>query len=263
DGFPLDEVVTNLKYLKEKILKSIKNSTDLVYKTDFSDDVSVTLGSVADRKKAWHIATGSLVKKLDIEIKVELLQAGNAILLTTTYIYPGIDKIKIAQQVTTLSSIIIKPYVNTFHTDPEESFYMLPQEMLLTLPMELSNLWMIADDIDNYLRYLFTKEIEEEIAEEITEETKKTEIGKIAFVSDRDGNWEIYVMNADGSEQTRLTNDPALDGCPIWSPDGKKIAFVSERDTESEDPEIYIMNADGLSLIRLTKSYGHDLFPNW
>ncbi len=173
EGYPLDEVITELKYLKEKVIKSTLNSTDLVYKTDFSDDVSITLGSLADRKKAWHIATGSLAKKLDIEIKVELLQAGNAILLTTTYIYPNVSEIKIAQKITTLSSITIKPYLNSFHTDPEESFYMLPQEMLLTLPIELSNLWMIADDIDNYLRYLLIKEIGEEIAEETEEIVEK------------------------------------------------------------------------------------------
>src|SRR5207302_2193555 len=54
--------------------------------------------------------------------------------------------------------------------------------------------------------------------------------GKIAFVSDRDGNFEIYVMDADGSNQTRLTNNPAHDGEPAWSPDGAKIVFVSQRD---------------------------------
>jgi Tol biopolymer transport system component len=46
---------------------------------------------------------------------------------------------------------------------------------------------------------------------------------KIAFTSDRDGNWEIYVMNAqDGSNQTNLTIDPATDEFPSWSPDGTK-----------------------------------------
>ena len=53
---------------------------------------------------------------------------------------------------------------------------------------------------------------------------------KIAFSSDRDGNFEIYVMNADGSEQTRLTDNSASDQEPAWSPDGRRIAFVSSRD---------------------------------
>jgi len=87
--------------------------------------------------------------------------------------------------------------------------------------------------------------------------------GEIAFVSDRDGNNEIYVMNPDGSGLTRLTNHPARDGSPDWSPDGQRIAFASNRD--GPDPqncgrigqpscgwETYVMNADGSGLTRLT-----------
>jgi Tol biopolymer transport system component len=68
--------------------------------------------------------------------------------------------------------------------------------------------------------------------------------GRIAFVSDRDGHSEIYVMNADGSQQTRLTNtaQEAHNDFPAWSPDGQKIAFVSDR---GGNTEIYVMNADG------------------
>jgi Tol biopolymer transport system component len=49
-------------------------------------------------------------------------------------------------------------------------------------------------------------------------------------------------MNSDGSEQPRLTHNPARDFAPAWSPDGRKIAFASTRDG---NPEIYVMNADG------------------
>jgi TolB protein len=52
---------------------------------------------------------------------------------------------------------------------------------------------------------------------------------KIAFMSRRDGNWEIYVINPDGSGLRRLTNDPAEDGLPTWSPDGRVLAFISNR----------------------------------
>ncbi len=45
-------------------------------------------------------------------------------------------------------------------------------------------------------------------------------VARIAFQSLRDGNYEVYVMDADGSNQTRLTNNPAFDGVPVWSPDG-------------------------------------------
>ncbi len=52
---------------------------------------------------------------------------------------------------------------------------------------------------------------------------------QVAFMSRREGNWEIYVINTDGSDLQRLTNDPAEDGLPAWSPDGNAIAFVSNR----------------------------------
>jgi TolB protein len=58
-------------------------------------------------------------------------------------------------------------------------------------------------------------------------------------------------MNADGTGQTRLTNNPSWDDSPSWSPDGNKIAFDSARDGNGE---IYIMNADGTGQTRLTNN---------
>ena len=83
---------------------------------------------------------------------------------------------------------------------------------------------------------------------------------RIAFASDRDGNWEIYVMNADGTAQTRLTNDAADDQNPAWSPDGSKIAFQSDR--YGSGYRIYVMNADGTAQTRLT-GVGYDENPAW
>ena len=67
-------------------------------------------------------------------------------------------------------------------------------------------------------------------------------------------------MTADGSEPIILTNNRARDWYPTWSPDGKKIAFVSDRDGNDE---VYAMNADGTGQINLTESNGRDYAPAW
>lgn len=71
---------------------------------------------------------------------------------------------------------------------------------------------------------------------------------KIAFMSMRDGNWEIYVVNSDGTGLKRLTKDPAIDGLPTWSPDGSYIAFLSNRGGEWA---IWAIRPDGSGLRRL------------
>lgn len=83
---------------------------------------------------------------------------------------------------------------------------------------------------------------------------------QIVFTSTRDGNYEIYVMDADGTNQTRLTNNPAFDRCPLWAPNGQKIFFLSNRDGNFE---IYVMNRDGTNQINLTNNSAYDGFPPW
>jgi TolB protein len=84
---------------------------------------------------------------------------------------------------------------------------------------------------------------------------------RLVFESNRTGNWDIYTMKPDGTDLVRLTTDPAADVGPIWSPDGKRILFGSERD--ASDPEIYVMNADGSDQRRLTRQPGDDSHPHW
>jgi dipeptidyl aminopeptidase/acylaminoacyl peptidase len=84
--------------------------------------------------------------------------------------------------------------------------------------------------------------------------------GKIAFTSVRDGNPEIYTMNADGSNQTNISNDAATDEAPAWSLDGSKVVFTRFQDNNNE---IYTMNADGSNQARLTFTATHEIEPVW
>jgi Tol biopolymer transport system component len=85
---------------------------------------------------------------------------------------------------------------------------------------------------------------------------------RIAFSSDRDGNFEIYVMPADGGQPTRLTNTAAEDDSPAWSPDGTHIVFESDRDLPGTT-DIYVMGADGSSPVRLTATITEERDPSW
>jgi Tol biopolymer transport system component len=80
---------------------------------------------------------------------------------------------------------------------------------------------------------------------------------RVAFVTDRDGNWEIYTMNPDGTDQRRLTNTPEDESSPTYSPDGQKIAYVTE--PVGTNPEISVMSADGSGRKRLASGN----WPSW
>jgi len=85
---------------------------------------------------------------------------------------------------------------------------------------------------------------------------------KIAFVTDRNGNPEIYSMTLAGTSQKRLTNNPALDRDPVWSGDSANIAFTSNR-IAANNFEIFRMKANGTLQTRLTTSVGADQSPTW
>ena len=87
-----------------------------------------------------------------------------------------------------------------------------------------------------------------------------TVCGRIAFVSTRPGNDDIFTMNPDGTRVIDVTRSPADDSDPAWSRDCSRIAFVSDR---SGNPDIYVMNTDGTGLRRVTSGPADDTQPTW
>ena len=83
---------------------------------------------------------------------------------------------------------------------------------------------------------------------------------RILYVSERDGNAEIYIMEESGNKKTRLTFNDVRDHQPTWSPDGKRIAFVSEQDGDSD---IFTMNDSGGDQTRITNNDQEDVEPRW
>ncbi|HEV7364961.1 MAG TPA: hypothetical protein VGN76_03865, partial [Gemmatimonadales bacterium] len=83
---------------------------------------------------------------------------------------------------------------------------------------------------------------------------------RIAFQSERVGRLQIYIMNADGSAQTQLTNTAGFNAVPSWSPDGGQIMFASTRDGNYE---LYVMNPDGSAQTRLTTTPEDESWPAW
>jgi Tol biopolymer transport system component len=82
----------------------------------------------------------------------------------------------------------------------------------------------------------------------------------IVFVSNRDGNANVYVMDADGSNQHALTHSVATDNQPEWSPNGRWIAFVSNR---AGQVDLYVIHPNGTGLRRLTRNPGVESGPTW
>ncbi|SVB06781.1 uncharacterized protein METZ01_LOCUS159635 [marine metagenome] len=85
-------------------------------------------------------------------------------------------------------------------------------------------------------------------------------IARIAFVSDKDGNWDIWLINPDGSNLKNLTSNPSLDSHPSWSPDGQNITFYYDRDGNKN---IYSMDQDGNNIKQLTLNSKSNHSPSW
>ena len=89
--------------------------------------------------------------------------------------------------------------------------------------------------------------------------TRVAETGRIAFgASGRGGNIDVYAIDPSGSGLRRLTDHAAFDACPAYSPDGRRIAFCSDR---SGSYQVWTMAADGSGQRQVTKSPYPALFP--
>lgn len=88
---------------------------------------------------------------------------------------------------------------------------------------------------------------------------KAPKTAKIVFTSFQGGNLDIYIMNPDGSGQVRLTQHPAEDHQPTWSPTGEQILFVSAR--QDSVPDLFLMNADGTDIRKVFKDTVHRTSP--
>jgi Tol biopolymer transport system component len=89
--------------------------------------------------------------------------------------------------------------------------------------------------------------------------SRKQYISAQGFIENPD--WNIFIMNADGSKPVQLTNDLANELEPAWSPDSAKIAFVS--DSNGKNADVYVMNADGSNITQLTNDSSNEFGPSW
>lgn len=88
--------------------------------------------------------------------------------------------------------------------------------------------------------------------------------GQIAFHSKRTGTYQIYTMNADGSNQTQLTFSEDSAAYPIWSPNGRQIVFTAFVGGDLDgNEEVFVINADGTNQRNLSNHPAYDSFPDW
>ena len=94
----------------------------------------------------------------------------------------------------------------------------------------------------------------------ITTLAKAPTTAKVAFSSNRDGNWDIWTMNPDGSDPVNLTQNAAPDFSPVWSPTGEQILFVSFREGGES---LYLMDADGNNIERVLDNWHSRSSATW
>jgi len=146
--------------------------------------------------------------------------------------------------------------------EPSQTCAMLEQSGATCTGAEIERDGLIITARDRYASHAYVLAIIEAIQKQsAAPPLDQGDEGLIAFVSTRDGNGEIYTVNADGSNPRRLTNYREWDGFPTWSPDGTQIAYYSY--LNAKNWVIKIMDADGSNVRRLTDNGACDGAPSW
>jgi alpha-tubulin suppressor-like RCC1 family protein/WD40 repeat protein len=119
-------------------------------------------------------------------------------------------------------------------------------------------------EVTGGIRDLDSDSLEAPVAVEFTSAAALATTGEISFTSrGPNGSSEIFVMNLDGSGVRQLTDHPAQDEAATWSPDGTRLAFLSDRDRPNTgNMDVYVMNDDGSGVTRLT-TVGNVVLPAW
>lgn len=177
DDFPLEECVAQLEDLTSQIVLSQNRSIEsidydaylVVGNSHSRHQLSTTLGSIGALYAAFGRLAGILDEVLKIETTTEVVKvataAGNAALFYSgTYSIEGLaEGIKVFTRVATPIAIVVDLHKVLEYGNPEEAYYSIPQEMMLALPVELSNLWMLANDVETSIRYLANLPLKQEV----------------------------------------------------------------------------------------------------
>lgn len=279
DDFPTEQVIEKLVYLDKMIDKSRLESVEIAYPNKKSNNKRVTLGAVSVRHKVWSVTIDNLTKKLDIEIEQEIFSSAGSIVTLASWKFPNDEMINIVDDFAIFMDLNFEIDELYFRVDPEKIFYMQPQEMVLVLPMELSNLWMIADGTVEYLRYLMelpSPTLGTSSTPSLTPEPSITPTpaakGIIAYEAPEDpgGVWTIH---PDGNNKKSIT--PPHSSLPDWFPDGSQIIY-SLYTEYGEREKVYRANPDGSErkkiwelptiqhmLFRIRVSHDNGLIGQW
>ncbi|NQE45677.1 hypothetical protein C5S31_06635 [ANME-1 cluster archaeon GoMg2] len=163
DDFPTEEVIAQINELTSEIKQSLyaTENIDVGYDTYLQDEdeyipkhVQIKLGAPAKSQEVFRDMCGMVAEKIDCEITAEMVNLEENIELVISYYIPKFGKrIEIPQTIISIAGMTCDVATVTYYSNAEDEFYMLPQEMLFSVQTESSNLWMMADDVNRYLRY--------------------------------------------------------------------------------------------------------------